>query len=233
MFNILSASEIQAPVLAAIISVSGVLLTSIFGYVSSYYGNRQSQKNELKKIRENQQKFIEQENKLQKDKALRLVLQKLTYAYYNTDSTTSDDSTYFNTAEGQQIFYDVMSYVTAYASDQTVQTTIYMQKAINHSNLLQAHYSEIAATADNQLPQEIDWVRYETDAIASILIAQIRYDISGEFMNPHDLIVVKFNNNNPALSEFFAQGIDIFIQLLDLQHFNTYIRYPKTTKASH
>lgn len=216
-------NEIWSPqVIAAFISVGGVLLSSIFGYISSYYGNQQSQKNELRKIEKNQQKYIEQQNKLEKDKSLRSALQKLTYLFYQTDFDSQVFHTYFNTPEGLDSFNDVMSYVTAYGNQLSTQTAIYLQKAMFESNLLSKHYVTLEILASDALNYQIDWTRYETNAIACLLIAQIRYDISKELINPKDLLAAKYNNVNPNLKRFFETGVDHFIDILSLNHFTQY-----------
>lgn len=208
----------QPAVVAAIISLFGVLMSSLFGYISSYIGNQQSQKNELRKIRENQKKQIEQQNKLEKDKALRAVLQKLTYAFYNLDFDEHRYSTYFNTPAGHEIFNDVMSFVTAYGHESSVQCVIYLQKAIFESNLLKEHHSSLQESID----LDVDWLKYEVNALAALLIAQLRYDISKEIINPKELLSVKYNNNIKELNEFFGKGVDIFIDILHLEHFDQF-----------
>lgn len=211
-------TDLPAAVIAAIISLFGVLLSSLFGYISSYIGNQQSQKNELKKIKENQKKQIEQQNKLEKDKALRVVLQKLTYSFYNLDFDESQFSTYFNTPSGHETFNDVMSYVTAYGDEYSVQCAIYLQKAIFGSNLLKSSYPNL----QEHINFDVDWVKYEVNALASLLIAQLRYDISREVINPKELLSVKYNNNIDDLNIFFGKGVDLFIDILQLQHFEQF-----------
>lgn len=212
----------QPAIIASFIGLIGVLLSTVFGYISSYYGNQQSQKNELRKIKENQRKQIEQQTKLEKDKALRIVLQKFTYAYYNTDYDVNIYSTYFNTPQGQDIFNETMSYVTAYGRETSVQTTIYLQKAISGSQLMSSSYEKLLEIAQDDLNYEVDWVRYETNALASILIAQLRYDISQELINPKELMAVKYNNEVNNLRMFFGSGIDYFVDILNLDHFKIY-----------
>lgn len=209
-------------IVVAIISLSGVLLSSLFGYISSYLGRKQSADTELKKIKENHQKQIDQEKKLEKDTKLRIVLQELTEGYYALNYDQSIPGTYFNTNEGQEVFNRVMSFITAYGNEQSVQTTIYLQKAIFGSNLLSNYYQRLSEYVENDLTYTIDWIRYETNAITSILIAQLRYDISHELLNPKDLMMVKYNNDNPVLRDFFESGVDLFIEMLELKHFDAY-----------
>lgn len=238
MFTIWIAADViqwweQPAVVASLIGLTGVLLSTVFGYISSYYGNQQSQRNELRKIKENQRKQIEQQNKLEKDKALRIVLQKFTYAYYNTDFDTQIFHTYFNTDNGQETFNETMSFVTAYGAEQSVQTTIYLQKAIYGSTLMSQQYEDLLELAKEDINYTVDWVRYETNALASLLIAQLRYDISHELINPKELIAVKYNNENPNLRLFFGQGIDYFIHLLGLDHFLPYTEGYQTESEPH
>ncbi|CAH2763139.1 hypothetical protein ERYAMS2_01595 [Erysipelothrix amsterdamensis] len=210
-------------IVVAIISLSGVLLSSLFGYISSYLGRKQSADTELKKIKENHQKQIDQEKKLEKDTKLRIVLQELTEGYYALNYDQSIPGTYFNTSEGQEIFNRVMSFITAYGDEQSVQTTIYLQKAIFGSHLLSTYYDRLSEYVQDDLTYTIDWIRYETNALTSILIAQLRYDISTELLNPKDLMMVKYNNDNPVLRDFFESGVDLFIEMLQLEHFYPYI----------
>lgn len=219
IFNIMDSYQI----VVAIISLSGVLLSSIFGYISSYLGRKQSAQTELKKIKENHKKQIDQEKKLEKDNKLRIVLQELTQGYYALNYDLSIPGTYFNTHEGQEVFNRVMSFITAYGNEQSVQTTIYLQKAIFGSHLLSSYYTTLSEYVKDELSYKIDWIRYETNALTSILIAQLRYDISDELLNPKDLMMVKYNNDNPVLREFFESGVDLFIELLQLEHFYPYM----------
>ena len=206
------------PILVSIISLTGVLLSSIFGYISSYYGSKRSTVIEQNKLNDSHKKRIEQENKFEKDKVLRHALQALTLSFYNDTFNPDLNSTYFNTIEGKQSFYTIMSDITAYGSEDSVHTVIYLQKAIAGVELLKNKRDKILDQAINKPQFEIDWVRYETNALASIMIAQLRYDISGEFINPKELISVKFNNVNKDLKQFFETGIDEFLELNQLAH---------------
>lgn len=206
------------PILVSIISLTGVLLSSIFGYISSYYGSKRSARIEQDKINDSHKKRIEQENKFEKDKILRQALQALTLSFYNDTFNPDLNSTYFNTIEGKQSFYTVMSDITAYGSEDSVHTVIYLQKAIAGVELLKNRQEKILGQVKNKPTFSIDWVRYETNALAAIMIAQLRYDISGEFINPKELISVKFNNVNKDLKQFFETGIDEFLELNQLIH---------------
>ncbi|WP_323611381.1 hypothetical protein LLS04_00790 [Erysipelothrix enhydrae] len=116
-----------------------------------------------------------------------------------------------------------MSFITAYGDEQSVQTTIYLQKTIFESHLLSTYYDCLSEYVQDDLTYTIDWIRYETNALTSILIAQLRYDISNELLNPKDLMMVKYNNDNPVLRDFFESGVDLFIEMLQLEHFYPYI----------
>lgn len=206
------------PIIVSIISLTGVLLSSIFGYISSYYGSKSSARNERNRIREAHNKRIEQENKFEKDRILREALQDLTLIYYNDTFNSDINSTYFNTEEGLAQFYKVMSKVTAYGSELSVHSVIYLQKAVAGALLLSDYQDIILLKANHNTPSSINWVKYEINAMAAIMISQLRYDISGETINPKELLSVKYNNLNRGFKIFFETGIDLFVQDNHLEH---------------
>lgn len=203
----------------SLISLTGVVFSSVFGYISSYSGSKRSALNESKRLQETHDIRIQQENKFEKDRILRVALQDLTKGYYNDSFNTEKISSYFNTDTGRDVFSDIMSKITAYGSEASVHTVIYLQKAIGGSLLLKAKQNHILELAGNDIPFDIDWVRYEINALTSIMIAQLRYDISQEIINPKELLSVKFNNLNRTFRVFFETGIDEFLILNKLDHF--------------
>lgn len=208
--------------IAAVISLVGVIFSSVFGYISSYFGNKASSKHELKKMNANHAIRLAQEAKFERDKILRVTLQDLTQGYYNPNYDQTRFSTYFNDPEGNDVFYTIMARITAYGNNMSVQTVIYLQKALNGSHLLLDYYDALMAQAQEPLPFEIDWVRYEVNALCAILISQLRYDINQEITNPKELISSKFNNNNKNFKLFFEAGVDRFLDVLDLDYFVKY-----------
>lgn len=203
----------------SLISLTGVVFSSVFGYISSHFGSKRAAENESKKLREAYETRIIQENKFEKDKTLRVALQDLTRGFYNDTFHSETINSYFGTEEGKNMFADVMSKITAYGSEDSVHTVIYLQKAIAGSLLLRNKQQDIINLAGNDIPFSIDWVRYEINALTSIMIAQLRYDISEEIINPKELLSVKFNNLNQTFKVFFEAGIDEFLKLNKLTHF--------------
>lgn len=203
-----------------LISLAGVIFSSVFGYLSAYSGSKRSAENESKKLKESHRVRIEQENKFEKDRILRAALQDLTKGFYNDTFNSETINSYFNTPEGINMFSDVMSKITAYGSEDSVHTIIYLQKAIAGSLLLENKQATISALAGNNIPEPIDWQRYEINALCAIMIAQLRYDISGEIINPKELLSVKFNNKKRSFKVFFEAGVDEFLNLNKLNHFS-------------
>lgn len=203
----------------SLISLAGVIFSSVFGYISSYSGSKRLAENESKKLKEANEVRIRQENKFEKDRILREALQDLTKGFY-TDTFNSDSIfSYFNTGDGSEMFADVMSKITAYGSQESVHTVIYLQKAIVGSLLLKDKQEDILAHSGNNIPFTIDWERYEINALTAIMIAQLRYDISEEIINPKEILSVKFNNRNKTFKIFFETGVDEFLDMNKLKHF--------------
>lgn len=203
-----------------LISLVGVIFSSVFGYLSAYSGSKRSAENESKKLKETHRVRIEQENKFEKDRILRVALQDLTSGFYIDTFNSETIASFFNTNEGKKLLGEIMSKVTAYGSEDSVHTIIYLQKAVAGSLLLEDKQDEILALSGNQIPFSVDWERYEINALCAIMIAQLRYDISGEIINPKELLSVKFNNQKQNFKIFFEAGIDEFLRLNELDHFN-------------
>lgn len=203
----------------SLISLTGVIFSSVFGYISSHSGSKRAAENESKRLKQAHETRLSQENKFEKDKTLRVALQDLTRGFYNDTFHSETINSYFNTEEGKSMFADVMSKITAYGSEDSVHSVIYLQKAIAGSLLLRNKQQLIIELAGNDIPFKVDWVRYEINALTAIMIAQLRYDISQEIINPKELLSVKFNNLNQNFKVFFEAGIDEFLKLNKLTHF--------------
>lgn len=219
--SILAIDQTMMLILVPLISLTGVIFSSVFGYISSYHGSKRSALNESKKLKEAHETRILQENKFEKDRILRTSLQDLTQGFYKDTFSSGSLSSYFNTEEGKATFFDIMSKVTAYGSESSVHSIIYLQKAISGSLLLKEQQEDIVNAAKGKIPQSIDWERYEINALTAIMIAQLRYDISQEIINPKELLAVKYNNLNKNYKVFFETGIDVFVDTLALHHFDS------------